>query len=177
MKIEAYKITTKKIFSATSLPIIIFLFSVFYFLPSNASPPANPSGLPLPRFVSLKAEEVNARTGPGVNYPIKWVYNRKFLPVEIVEEFGNWRKIRDNEGEEGWVLQSLISGNRSAITKTETFVYNTYKGDLMVLRLARGVQVNLEKCKEIQCQIEYNKTSGWVDREKIWGIYEKEVFD
>ena len=71
------------------------------------------SGLTLPRFVSLRASEVNMRTGPGTRYPIAWVYKQRNLPVEIVDEFDTWRRIRDWEGSEGWVHQSMLHGRRS----------------------------------------------------------------
>ena len=67
------------------------------------------TGLPVPRFVTLRADEVNLRTGPGEQYPIEWIYVRAGLPVEIIAEFGNWRRIRDFEGIEGWVFHSLLS--------------------------------------------------------------------
>src|SRR5919204_606278 len=84
-----------------------------------ADPPSNNqrkgSGLPLPRFASLRSDEVNVRTGPGTRYPVDWVFKRKGMPVEIVAEFENWRKIRDWQGASGWVHQSLLTGKRSFI--------------------------------------------------------------
>src|SRR5690606_25372001 len=82
--------------------------------PLAAQTPEGPkaSGLPLPRFVSFRAEEVNLRTGPGVQYPVDWVYRRRNLPVEVIAEFGTWRKVRDIQGTQGWVHQSLLSSNR-----------------------------------------------------------------
>ena len=76
---------------------------------------AEGSGLPLPRFVSLRADQVNLRTGPGVQYPVEWVYQRKDLPVEIITEYRTWRKIRDWQSTQGWVHQSMLSGKRSII--------------------------------------------------------------
>ncbi len=77
------------------------------------------SGLPIPRFVTLASEKVFVRTGPALRYPIKWVYQRSNLPVEIVQEFDTWRKIRDMDGDDGWVHQSLLSGDRYGIVKGE----------------------------------------------------------
>jgi SH3-like domain-containing protein len=73
------------------------------------------AGLALPRFVSLRSDEVNLRTGPGTNYPVEWVYVRRGLPVEIIAEFDNWRKVRDIEGTVGWIHKSLLSGKRMAV--------------------------------------------------------------
>src|SRR5258706_546116 len=78
---------------------------------------ANAASLPLPRFVSLKSEEANVRTGPGTRYPIQWVYHRAGMPVEIVEEYDLWRKIRDVEGTTGWVHKTMLAGNRTALIK------------------------------------------------------------
>ena len=75
-----------------------------------------PSGLPLPRFVSLKPGRVNLRVGPGRDYAVTWLFLKSGLPVEIVQEYDNWRRIRDSEGTEGWVYQSLLSGKRTAMT-------------------------------------------------------------
>ena len=77
------------------------------------------SGLPVPRFVTLKGDEVNVRAGPGRRYPINWVFLRQEMPVEVVAEFDTWRKIRDFEGTEGWVHQSLLSGRRGALVLGE----------------------------------------------------------
>src|SRR5690606_10249241 len=87
-----------------------------------AAPPAlaqtaavGASGLPLPRFVSLKSGKVNLRIGPGLNYPVEWLYLRAGVPMEIIQEYDNWRRVRDAEGAEGWINQSLLSGRRTAI--------------------------------------------------------------
>ena len=71
--------------------------------------------LPLPRFVSLRSNEINLRTGPGSNYPIVWIYQRRGMPVEVVAEFESWRKIRDWQGTVGWVHQSMLDGRRGAL--------------------------------------------------------------
>ncbi len=73
------------------------------------------SGLPVPRFVSLKSDRVNVRAGPTKDHDVVWVYARSALPVEVTAEFENWRRIRDWEGAEGWVYHSLLSGRRTAI--------------------------------------------------------------
>ncbi len=81
----------------------------------QAGKSTGPSGLPLPRFVSLKAEKVNVRRGPSSDHAVAWVFQRKGMPVEIVAEFDNWRRIRDSDGEEGWILQNMLSGRRTAV--------------------------------------------------------------
>src|ERR1700754_2649548 len=73
------------------------------------------SGLPIPRYVSLKSDHVNVRAGPTKDNDVAWVYTRSGLPVEITAEFENWRRVRDSEGAEGWVYHSLLSGRRTAV--------------------------------------------------------------
>ena len=94
--------------------------------------PASVSGLPVPRFVSLKADRVNVRAGPNKDQEVRWVYTRAGMPVEITAEFENWRRIRDWEGAEGWVYHSLLSGKRSAV------VVPTLKNDLVPLYRKSG---------------------------------------
>jgi SH3-like domain-containing protein len=73
------------------------------------------SGLPLPRFVSLKAGRVNVRVGPGEDYKVAWVFTKSQLPVEVIQEFDTWRRIRDSDGQMGWVFHSLLSAKRTAV--------------------------------------------------------------
>ncbi|MDI1284083.1 MAG: SH3 domain-containing protein [Reyranella sp.] len=88
---------------------------------ANDNPPIvrKGSGLPIPRFVSLKSDEVNVRAGPGPRYPVDWVFTRKTMPVEIVAEYENWRKVRDWQGTSGWVLQSLLTGKRGFVVASK----------------------------------------------------------
>ncbi len=135
------------------------------------------SGLPLPRFVSLKSDKVYVRTGPSVRYPIRWIYQRTDLPVEIVEEFDVWRKIRDSEGEGGWVSQTLLSGERTALVKGEELApvrERPAEDARMVARLEPGVIAHIEKCDPAWCRVSAGGFKGWISRISLWGIYEKE---
>src|SRR3979490_3137391 len=78
------------------------------------------SGLPVPRYVSLKSDHVNVRAGPTKDNDVAWVYTRSGLPVEITAEFENWRRVRDSEGAEGWVYHSMLSGRRTAVVTMKT---------------------------------------------------------
>lgn len=84
------------------------------FAQTTSSVSRGPSGLPLPRFVSLKAERVNMRVGPGKQYAVAWRYVKTGLPLEVIQEYDNWRRVRDAEGTEGWIYHSLLSGERAA---------------------------------------------------------------
>lgn len=138
------------------------------------------SGLPLPRFVSLAAERVNARTGPGSRYPIAWQYQRRGLPVEVVAEYEYWRRIRDHDGTETWVHKNLTSGKRYAVVEGGVrSLFRKPDADTEVLLTAEaGVQARLRKCPDAMwCQVEIAGTRGWMPRSWLWGLYPGEVFD
>lgn len=137
------------------------------------------TGLPIPRFVSLRAGEVNLRTGPGVRYPVEWVYRRRWMPVQIIAEFDTWRKIRDWEGTEGWVHQSMLSGRRSALIIGER--QNLYRRPdttaPVVARAEAGVIGRLEECDDLWCRGEVAGIEGWLLKSSFWGAFEDERFD
>lgn len=117
------------------------------------------------------------RTGPGTQYPISWVYIRRNMPIEIIAEFGNWRKVRDIDNEQGWILHNLLSGKRTAIIQRQVTAYSLDGGNRAVLRLTRGVQVLVNECKKSACEIVFDETRGWVDKSSLWGVYNNEIFD
>jgi SH3-like domain-containing protein len=142
-----------------------------------------PSGLPVPRFVSLKTDIVNVRRGPSSDHEVAWVFRRKGLPVEIIAEYEHWRRIRDSEGEEGWVYQSLLAGERTAIVEPWK------KGRSVALRrkpeasspavalLKSGVIGQVEKCTGQWCQLAVNGYEGWIDQALLFGVYPGERLD
>ncbi|HVY11962.1 MAG TPA: SH3 domain-containing protein [Alphaproteobacteria bacterium] len=138
------------------------------------------SGLPLPRWASLRGEEVNLRAGPGFRYPVSWVYRRKGLPVEIVAEFDVWRRIRDMAGDEGWVHQANLSGKRSFIVtggKTQpVFRDHTDKASLRA-ELEAGVQGRLLRCRDEWCKVEVEGLRGYMKKSAVWGVYSQEKVD
>jgi SH3-like domain-containing protein len=138
------------------------------------------SGLPVPRFVSLKSDRVNVRSGPNKDQEVRWVYTRAGMPVEITAEYENWRRIRDWEGAEGWVYHSLLSGKRSAV------VVPDLKNDLVSLyesadpkstetaRLQSGVLGVLKSCTGSWCEFVGKNFDGWIRQERLWGAYPNE---
>lgn len=144
---------------------------------------ADGTGLPLPRFVSLRAEQVNMRTGPGVRYPIDWVYLRPALPVEIIQEWQNWRKIRDPEGAEGWVHQSMLSGRRTVMTLRDGSPHPLRDAPqetaAPVAFLEPGVQAHLIQCprQAAYCRVEVDGREGWLRRGAFWGVYRNEFIE
>ena len=147
-----------------------------------ADPPANNqrkgSGLPLPRFASLRSDEVNVRTGPGTRYPVDWVFKRKGMPVEIVAEYENWRKIRDWQGASGWVHQSLLTGKRSFIiaAKPASLHKTPAAAAEVVAKLEPEVMGEIRSCTGDWCRVRVSSSgvSGWLERTDFWGVYKSE---
>ncbi|QEX25318.1 hypothetical protein FRZ61_52650 [Hypericibacter adhaerens] len=139
---------------------------------------SNPSGLPIPRFVSLRSNEVNLRTGPGLTYPIDWIYKRDGMPVEVIEEFDTWRKIRDWQGTEGWVHQSMLDGKRDfLITGEQRMMRLAPEMDARpAARLQPGVIGQLLSCEQEWCRADVQGYRGWLKREWFWGAYPNETF-
>jgi SH3-like domain-containing protein len=143
------------------------------------------TGLPLPRFVSLKSNRVNLRVGPGRDYPTTWVFQKATLPVEITAEFETWRRIRDSEGTEGWVLHSLLSGRRTALVmpwakkgQMAPF-YEDMREDAPVLaQLTPGVLLSIKSCTGTWCSVtlapDYGRQAGYIKQEHLWGAYPQE---
>jgi SH3-like domain-containing protein len=143
--------------------------------PPRETPP--PAGVNLPRFVSLRSDEVNLRTGPGVRYPVEWVLQRRYMPVEVLAEFENWRKIRDWQGTEGWVHQSMLSGRRYAIITGDVRVIRRQPdgNSPAVARLEPGVVAQIVECKDQWCRLDTNGVKGWLMRADFWGVYGNEA--
>lgn len=141
------------------------------------SQPGRTTGLPLPRFVSLDADPVNVRFGPGRQYPINWVFAREGLPVLIVAEFDNWRKIRDHEGKEGWIHASLLSSLRTFMVSGQIRELRRTAGAdaRIVLRAEPGVIGELLDCEGDWCHVEIEGRRGWILRSEVWGVLPDEV--
>jgi len=135
------------------------------------------SGLPVPRFASLRSDEVNVRTGPGPRYPIDWVFKRKYMPVEVIGEFENWRKIRDWQGVSGWVHQSLLTGRRYfVVTAKEAELHATPANAAgVVAKVEPEVIGEIRTCQGDWCRVRVTKYTGWVERKDIWGVYRGET--
>jgi SH3-like domain-containing protein len=141
------------------------------------------SGLPIPRFVSLKPDKVNVRSGPNRRHDVAWQYTRAGLPVEITAESDNWRRIRDWEGSEGWVYHSLLSGRRTALVISKIkndLVPLHYDADVnsrVVARLQTGVVGSVKSCNGKWCHITGHGFDGWIAQERLWGVYPNEKIE
>jgi SH3-like domain-containing protein len=141
------------------------------------------SGLPVPRFVSLKADKVNMHIGPAKTYEVKWLYQRAGLPVEITAESDNWRRIRDADGAEVWVYHSLLSGKRTGMVMTkmpDQLVPLYEKADVeaaVVAKLERGVIGVVKRCDDNWCYFTGRGFEGWIQETRLWGVYPNEKVD
>ncbi len=179
-------------FSGLVRPVFLVLVALAMALPAAPLPilaQDNPSGLKLPRFVSTRSSPINVRVGPGTRYEIAWNFLAPGMPVEIIQEFDTWRKIRDVDGDEGWVHQSLLAGARVGyavpiVANGEVEMRASASADAALrARLAGGVRMSISACNGNWCQVsagqpgERSTYSGWVRQEEIWGVYPDEVFD
>ena len=139
------------------------------------------SGLQVPRFVSLKSNRVNVRKGPSIEHAVAWVFLRAGLPVEVIAEFENWRQIRDSEGSEGWVFHALISGRRTALImpwvkqrQAIALLDSASTGASPVAQLEPGVLGSVHECDGTWCNFTVGDYSGWIEQERLWGVYPSE---
>ncbi len=130
------------------------------------------SGLPVPRFVSVKSDKAYLRTGPGERYPVEYVYVRKGLPLEVVREYGIWRQVRDIGGSIGWLNKQLISGNRTAIVTgaERTMFARPDIAGRAVWRIAPGAIVRVILCSDAWCRVDRGGKSGYILRAQLWGV-------
>ncbi|WP_306226586.1 SH3 domain-containing protein [Bosea beijingensis] len=143
------------------------------------------TGLPVPRYVSLKTDRVNLREGPSKEHRTRWVYQRAGLPMEVTAEFEIWRRVRDADGTEGWVLNSLLSGRRTALVtpwskkKDETIpMRNAAKEEAVVVaKLQPGVVASVSSCVDAWCRISVADIRGFIRQERLWGVYPNEKVD
>ena len=161
--------------------ILFFICPIFLVSAQEVVPNAYRStNLPLPRFVSLSSDKVYVRAGPGLQYPIRWEFQKEELPVEIILEYGAWRKIRDYEGAEGWIHSSLLSVKRYVLIAgaEKALMKSKPKHDGRSLAaLEPRVIARLHECKLDWCKIDVSGYKGWVYKNFLWGVYDKEEFD
>jgi SH3-like domain-containing protein len=142
-----------------------------------------PSGFPIPRFLTLKANKVNVRKGPSSSHEVAWVFQRKGMPVEVTAEFENWRKIRDSEGQEGWILQQMLSGRRFAMApdwnkeKSVALHNGETARSATIAKLSPGAIAQVESCSGQWCYLATDDYEGYALQTELWGVYPGEVVD
>jgi SH3-like domain-containing protein len=157
------------------ISLIIFLFTNQI----NAENIGKTTGFKIPRFVSLKSNDVNLRVGPSKNYPKILNYKQKNLPIEIIKEHADWRLIQDIDGNSGWILGSLLKGDRYGIiisnSNEESKLFNFPKGNQIGI-IGKNNIIKIKKCLTQWCLIQYKKNKGWIKKENIWGVYKDEIY-
>ncbi len=141
------------------------------------------SGLQVPRFVSLKAGRVNVRVGPGEDYKIAWVFTRVGLPIEVIQEYDTWRRIRDSDGSVGWVFNSLLSGRRTAVVtpwakgEAQPLHADATPEAAITAYLEPGVMATVDRCRKGWCRVDGKGFDGWITQDHLWGVYPNEDID
>lgn len=137
------------------------------------------SGLALPRFATMRSDDVNMRTGPGTRYPIVWVYKHKDVPVEIFAEFEVWRRVRDADGAEGWVHKSALTSKRMAVVtgSPRNLLNDGANGADVVAHLENGSIGQILFCNTDWCRLKFDGIKGYLRKSEFWGAYPNETFN
>lgn len=139
------------------------------------------TGYPVPRFVSIKSANAHMRVGPSTDYATNWVYSARGLPLEIIEEYGNWRQVRDPDGTSGWMFAPLLSGRRTAVvgpwmTRSVELRNAPHSSAPAIAELAPSVRLNIRNCDGSWCDVslQNRSLSGYVAQANLWGVYPHE---
>nr|WP_234416983.1 SH3 domain-containing protein [Loktanella sp. Alg231-35] len=136
------------------------------------------TNLPLPRFVSLRASEANVRRGPSLSHRIDWVFKRRDMPLQVIAEYGHWRRVIDRDGQGGWVHYRMLSGSRTVVIEGETALRNRPEADALEnAMLEPGVVARLGDCNPEWCQLTAGGYRGWVPKAALWGVADAEIRD
>ncbi len=137
------------------------------------------TNLPLPRYVSLKGSEGNARRGPGLTHRIDWVFTRAGMPLKITAEYENWRRVEDSEGAGGWVHYSLLSGVRSVLVTLDMAELRNEPSDdaTVVAQAEMGVVGRILECDPGWCRVSLDGIRGWIKTGAVWGVKDGEVVE
>ena len=139
---------------------------------AQETPRVGASGLVLPRFVSLRSSEANLRAGPGTRYPIDWIYRRSGLPMQVIDEFDIWRRVRDHQGTVGWMHRSMLTGRRTLLVLGERPLLRRRPDPAApgLAYLESGVVGAFGGCEGDWCRIEAQGFEGWLKRAEVWGV-------
>ena len=161
-----------------SMQIVILLISIIILSQVSNANTGKETGLEIPRYVSLKSDDANIRVGPSKNYPIEIKYIKKNYPLKVLDEYEEWRKVEDFNRNIGWIHKSLISGTRTGIVLSNDNkaikLLNTLNGNV-IGEIGKGNIVFLEKCKIDWCLVSLDDYEGWMNKNYIWGVKEKEI--
>ena len=157
---------------------IIFFVLVFGLPFGAAAGPRGPvTNLPMPRFVSMKADEGNVRRGPSLTHRIDWVFKHEDMPLQITAEFGHWRRVLDSDGQGGWMHYSLLSGVRTVVVQEKQVKMRMKPSEVAATRALadRGVIARLGDCGLQWCELRVDGVKGWVEKASLWGVADQEI--
>jgi SH3-like domain-containing protein len=139
----------------------------------------NVTNLDIPRYVTLKGGEGNARRGPGLTHKIDWVFTRSGMPLKVTAEHENWRKVEDSEGMGGWVHYSLLSGSRSILVTRELAEFYDFPDPTgqVLFQAESGVVGRLLECQLNWCRVNIQGEKGWVPKTSLWGVEPQELVE
>jgi SH3-like domain-containing protein len=163
------------------LVVLVGMLAVATATPAAAETKASMRGkvtnLPLPRYVSLKTDEGNARRGPSLSHRIDWVFKHRDMPLTVTAEFGHWRRVEDRDGQGGWIHYSLLSGVRTVVIDADmTPLMSRPDSEATVLAKAEaGVIARLGECNPDWCRISADGQKGWVLKSTLWGVEPGEI--
>lgn len=137
------------------------------------------TNFPIPRFVSLKATQANARRGPSLSHRIDWVFKLRGYPLEVIAEYGHWRRVRDYEDATGWVHYTLISGVRTVLVQRETvdLLARPDPSSRVIARAEKGAVLRLLECDIEWCKASADGYKGWLEKTGLWGIRPDEILE
>jgi len=169
--------------ASAALAVVLFTAGSTQAGPAAQAAPGQEVGavtnLPIPRFVSLKTSETNVRRGPSLSNRIDWVFQARGMPLEIIGEYGNWRRVRDRDGVGGWVHYSLLSGVRTVIVERDLLALYQRRDEASPVNayLEAGVIARIDSCGPVWCRLRADGNRGWTLHEGLWGLHEGEVLD
>ena len=163
---------------AAILALAILIAFPTSYAPANEPEVGPVTNLPLPRYVSLRSSKINVRRGPGLDYRKDWVFRRAGLPVRVIDEFGDWRRIVDMDDAGGWVYHAMITGRRTVLITARDVLFRKQPAETAAAtaKAEQGVVARLRSCAEEWCEIEAEGHRGWVPKTVIWGVEQGEIF-
>lgn len=156
--------------------LVFFLCAPLFTAPATAQSCDTPSGFAVPRFVTLAYDEAAGRAGPSRDHPITWMYVRRGLPVEIIAETPDWRRVRDPGGELVWMHRRLLSGRRAVAAREPATLRARPDGQASAIaEIEPGAFLWLERCRSGWCRLEADGWRGWARATAFWGVYREEA--
>ena len=168
-----------RVLQAAVLAVVLGM-STAYAQQNDTGPAIGPeTNLPLPRYVSLRASEANVRRGPSLSHRIDWVFQRQSMPLQVIAEYGHWRRVIDRDGQGGWVHYRMLSGARTVvIEEPETVLRTRPEPDALEnVMLEPGVVARLGDCNPDWCMLTAGGYKGWAPKASLWGVADAEIRD